>query len=769
METAREEPAGLWRPLPFYRSLAFKLGLCVGTLTLLSVFVFAYFAIQTQRTQLLDHMADDALWLSDTLTSILKTSMWKNDVEGIDRVVQTAGRQRDIAGVRIFNHAGEIRFTTDAGTRGNRVDRREAACAVCHREGHSVSEVGPEGRSRVYRSPEGHRIMGLVTPLYNEKGCVTAECHPGQEAERVLGVLDVGISLREPDRAIADAVGKTIFFALSLFIGIAGLLVLAQVRFVVRPVHRLLEDTRRISAGDYGKRLDLGSRDELGVLAIAFNLMRERIRERERELEGSQREFQTLFQNVPTYVAVVNRDYHIVETNRNFTKTFGQGIGEACFRAYKGRDEKCEDCPVERTFEDGTPHRSEELGVTATGEAIHYLVHTAPVRDPEGNVQYAIEMSVDLRETKRLEKELRVSQGFVNNLIENSIHGIVAVDATARIIVFNRSAERILGYDAEEILGIRELEKVFPRRFALMIQPALGQRGEVQDLRTVAEETWLPDKSGTQVPVRFTAAALAEDGTIIGAVGFFQDLRPIKALEREKQQAERLAVVGQTVAALAHGIKNIITGLEGGVYVMETAMKRRDDALIQKGWEMLERNIGKISNQIKDLLSYSKVRVADMARVNPNGLAEEVASLFQEKARLSGIDVATDLDSQMGEASLDPKAMHTCLANLLSNALDACVEDDEKKAHRIVLRTRKETDGWVTFEVEDDGTGMDEAVRERLFTNFFSTKGTKGTGLGLMVTHKLVHEHGGRITVESEPGRGARFRIQLPQNRSQPE
>jgi histidine kinase len=328
METTRGESAGLWRPLPFYRSLAFKLGLCVGTLTLLSIFVFAYFAIQAQRSQLQDHMAGDALWLSDTLTDILKTSMWKGDVEGIDRVVQTAGRQRGISQVRIVNHAGEVRFATEPGTRGSRIDPGEAACSVCHREGRPISEVGASERIRVHRSPEGHRILGLVTPLYNEKGCVSAECHPGREGERVLGILDVGFSLGESDRAVADAVGKTILFALTLFVGIAGLLVLAQVRFVVRPVHRLLEAIQRISVGDYGKRLEMGSRDEVGALAVAFNLMREHIRDRERQLEGSRREFQTLFQNVPTYVAVVNRAYQIVETNRNFTKTFGQGIGE---------------------------------------------------------------------------------------------------------------------------------------------------------------------------------------------------------------------------------------------------------------------------------------------------------------------------------------------------------------------------------------------------------------------------------------------------------
>jgi PAS domain S-box-containing protein len=372
-------------------------------------------------------------------------------------------------------------------------------------------------------------------------------------------------------------------------------------------------------------------------------------------------------------------------------------------------------------------------------------------------------MSVDLRETKRLERELRVSQEYLNNLVENSIHGILATDSSGRIIIYNRSAERIMGYEAKEVLGSRDLERFFPSEFARRVRIGLAQGDKAEELKMVSQETGVRSKDGELIPVRFSGLILLEEGSAVGAVGFFQDLRPLKELERQKIQAERLAVVGQTVAALAHGIKNIITGLEGGVYVVQTALRRRDDALLQRGWGMVERNIEKVSNLIKDLLSYSRVSAAEIKRASPNKLAEEVFNLYSEKARQAGVEMALETDAEMDEAYLDPQATHTCLANLIANAIDACVDDEEGKAHRVVVRTRKGESGEVVFEVEDNGVGMTEEVRERLFRNFFTTKGTRGTGLGLMVTHKLVHEMGGRIEVETQSGEGSCFRIMIPQ------
>ncbi|MDH4267214.1 MAG: PAS domain S-box protein [Deltaproteobacteria bacterium] len=477
----------------------------------------------------------------------------------------------------------------------------------------------------------------------------------------------------------------------------------------------------------------------------------------------SREEYQVLFENVPAFIAVVDQNYIIVQANQNFKNTFGGEVGIPCYQAYKGLEEKCPVCLVEKTFGERKPQVNEEWGRTKEGGAIPYLVYTAPIFGKKGKIPYVIEMSVDLREKKRLEEELRASQEFLNNLIENSIDGIIAINASGKVIVFNRSAEQILGYQASEVLGSQKLEKFFPRSFSKKISEALAGKEEESLLQWVPQETHLRSRGGERIPVRFSGRMLRQENSPVGAVGFFQDQRPLKGLEREKLQAERLAAVGQTLAGLAHGIKNMITGLEGGVFAIKKGEREEDHSCQQKGLEMIERNVEKISTLVKDLLSYSKKRVPELEWIRPNDLLEEVCTLFREKARQSQIQLALETDPKLGVAFLEPKGIDICLTNLLSNAIDACLADPKKEHHQIFLRTRKHEDESLSFEVADNGIGMTEEVRKKLFTCFFSTKGAGGTGLGLFVTQKIIQEMGGSISVETNPGQGSRFCINLPQ------
>jgi len=240
-------------------------------------------------------------------------------------------------------------------------------------------------------------------------------------------------------------------------------------------------------------------------------------------------------------------------------------------------------------------------------------------------------------------------------------------------------------------------------------------------------------------------------------------------LEREKLASDRLAVVGQTVAGLAHGIKNILQGLEGGVYVVQTAVEDDDRDLLIRGWSMVENNIGRISELVQDLLNYSKERAPQYEETDLNLLAEEVCALFDIKAAKRSIVIERYFDPTVGQTSkiwLDQRGIHTCLSNLVSNALDACEMDLSKDRHRIVVRTRADCTDHVALEVSDDGAGMSEETKSKIFASFFSTKGSRGTGLGLLVTSKIVLEHGGEITFESEPGAGSTFTIRLPSGKT---
>jgi two-component system NtrC family sensor kinase len=255
-----------------------------------------------------------------------------------------------------------------------------------------------------------------------------------------------------------------------------------------------------------------------------------------------------------------------------------------------------------------------------------------------------------------------------------------------------------------------------------------------------------------------------------------------------------LAAVGQTVAGLAHCIKNILNGLIGGLYMVNNVLKKwaagltggtdemllieqRTKAQIEEirnekkppftqlmtGWDMVERNINKVSDLVLDLLSYSKDREPRYEKCDPNNIAREVCELMEAKANEQDIVLIRDFDRGIGEVYLDPVGIHRCLLNLVSNAIDACVYDpDTEKGWYVKVTTRPDKDGGVIFATTDNGCGMDEEVKEKLFTEFFSTKGARGTGLGMLVTEKVIKEHGGAIDVESQLGKGTVFTIRLP-------
>jgi signal transduction histidine kinase len=250
---------------------------------------------------------------------------------------------------------------------------------------------------------------------------------------------------------------------------------------------------------------------------------------------------------------------------------------------------------------------------------------------------------------------------------------------------------------------------------------------------------------------------------VVGTVSFFQDLREIKRLEGELIHAERLAAIGQTVAGVAHGVKNILHGFKGGSYLVNLGISKNDKGKLNKGWEMIQRNIGRTSDLVLDLLSYSKERAPELKQCCPTTIIEDVCDVMDELAQEQQIRMTRQLDPSIGTVVIDPRALHQCLANLVSNAVDACLFDENtNKQWRVHIESTLEAHNLIRIDVSDNGAGMSKAVQDKIFSSFFTTKGHRGTGLGLLVTQKSVEENGGTIQVTSETGVGTTFTLQWP-------
>ncbi len=358
-------------------------------------------------------------------------------------------------------------------------------------------------------------------------------------------------------------------------------------------------------------------------------------------------------------------------------------------------------------------------------------------------------------------EEIRRTSNFQRLLIKSSNDAIVAFDQEWKVVVFNSSAAKISGRKPRDVLGKMTIEDLYSPEMVKTFKD-LAKEDCSQQIMPWKEDIFT-NKDGRQIPVRFSFNVLYENGEFMGIVYFYQDLTEIKRLEKELIQSERLAAVGQTVSGLAHYVKNILIGLKGGSYVVDVGLEKDDREKFKTGWETIKKNIKRVSDLTQDLLTYSKNRKPEIVNCSPNEIVLELIELITDFAGSNDISIRHQLDPAIGDIMADPQTIHRSLLNLIDNAIDACLEDENTdKKHEIKITTCIDENKWVCFKVADNGCGMEEHIQERLFDPMFSSKGGKGTGLGLLVTSKLVEEHNGKIQVDTCFGKGSEFIIKLP-------
>ncbi len=230
-------------------------------------------------------------------------------------------------------------------------------------------------------------------------------------------------------------------------------------------------------------------------------------------------------------------------------------------------------------------------------------------------------------------------------------------------------------------------------------------------------------------------------------------------LYQQGLQAERLAAVGETTAALSHSIKNILQALRGGADLVEMGFKSSNLVQAGKGWRIVDRNLDKIFNLTMNLLAYSRPREPRMEQMNPRKLIEECLELVAAAANEKGVMAISDCDRDVPPVPMDPDGMHQVLLNLLSNALDAV--EPKKGLIRVVCKYL-EVPNELVIEVIDNGMGIPPSMMKHMFELFHSTKGNRGTGLGLAVARKIVEEHDGTIAVKSTQNEGTAFTVRIP-------
>lgn len=361
---------------------------------------------------------------------------------------------------------------------------------------------------------------------------------------------------------------------------------------------------------------------------ISLNIKINRYSETLADLQNTQDLLNQLFEEVPCYISVQDRNLRITAANKRFKQHFGSQIGGHCFEIYKYRTSQCPECPVVETFRDGKSHSTEEIVTSKFGKQYNVLTQTAAIRNEKGEITQVMEMSTDITQIRQLQ--------------------------------------------------------------------------------------------------------------------------------------DHLVSLGLMLGSMSHGVKGMLTALDGGIYQLETGLAKKDDDRVFKASGQIKTMADKIKKMVLEILYYAKSRELQYEEMTVAALAQNVIANVKPMAEKYGINLDVSIPKTLGKIDVDPKWMEASLVNFLENAVDACVSDRDKKDHHIKFKVGKNSKNQICFTITDDGIGMDTETKNKMFTLFFTSKGSQGTGLGLFIAHRVIKYHGGVVEVESERGKGSQFCICLP-------
>jgi signal transduction histidine kinase/FixJ family two-component response regulator len=252
-----------------------------------------------------------------------------------------------------------------------------------------------------------------------------------------------------------------------------------------------------------------------------------------------------------------------------------------------------------------------------------------------------------------------------------------------------------------------------------------------------------------------TAPILDENGHVSQVIEMSTNITELRHLQ------DHLATLGLRVSSISHGVKGLLTNLDGGLYLLESGFQKGDQDKSQEGLEIVKFTADRIRRMILDILYFAKERSLQIEQTDARKFAEDIAATFKGRLKGRQIDFEYQLGEKTGAIDLDAAVMRTALLNILDNAADACRDDASGRRQKIDFGMRDDGD-YLIFDIIDTGVGMDKQVLENMFDLFFSSKGHRGTGLGLFVAHRIVTQHQGTIHVSSQKGQGSHFRVVLP-------
>jgi PAS domain S-box-containing protein len=487
----------------------------------------------------------------------------------------------------------------------------------------------------------------------------------------------------------------------------------------------------------------------------------------EKELKESEEKFRNLFERVRHGLFISSKEGKFIDCNQALLEMAGYEDKEDFLKIDIAKDlyVNSED---RRTFQrliekQGFVKDLEVEFKKKNGEKITVLLTAHVKKDDKGRVIGYEGLNIDISERKRMEKELKEANEFLINLIEDSVDGIIVTNMKGDILIFNKGAENILGYKAEEVVGKMNIRSIYEPGMAKEVMEKLRS----PDYGGVGKLTSFPilhrRKDGELIEGDLSASIIYDEkGNEIASIGIFKDFRERLRIERELRemqqallQSEKLAAMGKLTSQIAHELNNPIYGIMNTLELLKTEIPPES-----KRRRILELSLSetqRLAEMLRNMLSFSKPEEEKRKPIKINGLVEGILLVMEKQMKESNIKVETYFDEGIPEVMASTNQMRQVMLNLIKNAKEAM-----PKGGILTVRTSREDDK-VLIRIQDTGVGIPEEIRDKIFEAFFTTKQkVKGVGLGLSVCYGIIKDHGGEIKVESEVDKGTTFTIHLP-------
>jgi len=489
----------------------------------------------------------------------------------------------------------------------------------------------------------------------------------------------------------------------------------------------------------------------------------------ESDLKNSEEKLRRLFDRVRHGLFISSKEGKFLECNQALLDMMGYTDKEEFLKIDIARDlyvnPKDREIFMERTERDGFVKDMEVEFRKRNGDNITILLTGHPIKNEKGEIIGYEGINLDITERKRIEDELREANEFFTNLIKSSVDGIIAANMQGNIFIFNKGAEALSGYKADEVIGKVHITQIYPEGIAKEIMKRLRSPDYGGVGKLLPTQFNVVNKEGEEIPIQISAALIYNRaGQEVASVGIFTDLRSRLLMEKKLQEthlqlvsSEKMASLGKLAAGIAHEINNPL----GGILIYSSLMledlpeedpKRGDLARIVQ-------EAGRCKEIVKGLLEFARQTEPKREPTDINRAINDGLFFLVNQALFHNIRIVKELDPFLPFVRGNSGQLKQVFMNIIVNAAEAMHGNGTLTIRTSVSADRKTV--WIGF--TDTGEGIPEENLSRIFDPFFTTKDVgKGTGLGLATSFGIIEEHGGKISVNSKVGEGATFAIELP-------